>query len=343
MQSYGVPRSRRGPSFVSLSSRKLSEVARRMGSMLRAGLPVERTLRVVGDSERSHAVSRALRGMVDRIHAGETLSQAMRAYSPLFPPLFVEMIEVGEVSGALDEVFRFLAEHYEWRGRIRRQTVISLIWPSVEFVAACLVLGAVFWIISEINGGGFPFVAGVFLALPFVIALGGYLGYSFSGVIVSSETASRTLLSIPVVGRVFKSMALAKLGFALKVSLNAALPIRDCLEKAARASDNSAVAGEVDRVISAVESGETLHEAFARTSFIPHDLLATIEVGEVSGELGALVGRMAEYYAEDAQASLKALCIGMVWAIRLAVICFVAYFVLRLAFGYMSLLDSLME
>jgi type II secretory pathway component PulF len=220
--------------------------------------------------------------------------------------------------------------------------VISLIWPSVEFVAACLVLGAVFWIISEINGGGFPFVAGVFLALPFVIALGGYLGYSFSGVIVSSETASRTLLSIPVVGRVFKSMALAKLGFALKVSLNAALPIRDCLEKAARASDNSAVAGEVDRVISAVESGETLHEAFAKTSFIPHDLLATIEVGEVSGELGTLVGRMAEYYAEDAQASLKALCVGVVWAIRLAVIGFVAYFIFRFAFGYMSLLNSLM-
>lgn len=342
-QSDYEPRSRRGPSFASLSSRKLSEVARRMGSMLKAGLSAERTLRVVGDGERNYAVRRAMRGMVERINGGDSLSQAMRAHSPLFPPLFVEMVEVGEVSGSLDEVLRYLAEHYEWRARIRRDMLIGLIWPGIEFVLACFILGFVFYIMSFFNRGGVPFVSVVFFAAPFVVPLGAYIAYSFAGVIFSQEGVARGLLSIPLVGRAFKSMALAKFGFALKVSLNAALPVRDCLMKAARASDNSAVMGEVERVISAVESGDTLHGAFSRSSLIPSDLLASIEVGEVSGELGAMVGRMAEYYAEDAQASLRALSILIVWAIRIAVICFVAYFVLRLAFGYFSLLNSLME
>ncbi len=343
MQREYVRRSRRGPSFSSLSSRKLSEVARRMASMLKAGLPAERTLRVVGETERNYAARRAMQGMIERLRGGDKLSEAMRAYTPLFPPLFVEMVEVGESAGSLDEVLSYLAEHYEWRTRIRRETLIGLIWPGIEFVAACFVLGLVFWIISGINRGGFPFVSGVFFAAPFVIALGGYVAYSFSGMVFSPEAVSRAILRIPLVGRAFRSMALAKFGFALKVSLNAALPVRDCLRKAASAADNTAIAGEVGRVISIVEEGDTLHEAFSRSSLIPHDLLAMIEVGELSGELGELVGRMADYYAEDAQASLRALCVGAVWAIRFAVICFVALFIFYFAFQYFSLINSLME
>jgi len=294
-----------------------------MGAMLKAGLPIERVLRTAASEGRADSVTLALRRVLTRVSQGGALSEAFRAESPLFPALFVEMVEVGEVAGGLDRVLTYLADHYEWRGRIRRRAIIGLIWPGIEFFFACMVIA----LVMKLALGSTP-LAVLFLAAPFIIAVVGYVGYSMAGKVYGREAVSRGIMRIPLVGKALKAMALAKFSFALGMSLQAALPIRDCLRKAGSACDNQAIGSEVERMIPAVERGETLFDSFSSSKLIPDDLLAAIEVGEVSGELTELVGRMSEYYQEEAQTTLEGLVTGVVWTIRIAVLLFAAIFIL---------------
>src|SRR4029079_5511810 len=145
-----------------ISSRSLIQLCHRVGTAVRSGVDARR----VWEMEERHAsgpLRTALGSIRQQVTAGATVADGMQASNGYFPPMFVQMVAVGEQTGKLDEVLHRLAEHYEHLASMRRTFWIGIAWPLFELVFAVLVIGLVIFItgiISAASGGAAPDVRG---------------------------------------------------------------------------------------------------------------------------------------------------------------------------------------
>src|SRR5688572_3727358 len=145
-----------------ISTRALVNFCHRVGTAVRTGIDARR----LWEMEERHA-SGATRGAISTIrqhvNAGGTIAEGMQASPGFFPPMFVQMVAVGEQTGQLDEVLRRLAEHYETLASLRRMFWFGIAWPLIELVVAVLVIGLVIFItgiIASATGGPAPDIPG---------------------------------------------------------------------------------------------------------------------------------------------------------------------------------------
>src|SRR5262245_50364318 len=123
-----------------ISSRSLIQLCRRVGTAVKSGIDARR----VWEMEERHAtgpLKTALGGIRQQIAGGGTVAEGMQSADGYFPPMFVQMVAIGEQTGKLDEVLHRLAEHYEHLATMRRTFWIGIAWPLFELVFAVLVIG----------------------------------------------------------------------------------------------------------------------------------------------------------------------------------------------------------
>ena len=133
-----------------ISTRKLINLCHRVGTAVRSGIDV----RKVWEMEERHAsgpLKTALGTIKDRVSTGGTVSEAMHEQNGFFPPMFVQMVAVGEHTGKLDEVLQRLAEHSEHQASMKRTFWLGIAWPLFELVFAVLVIGLVIAITGGLN------------------------------------------------------------------------------------------------------------------------------------------------------------------------------------------------
>ncbi len=135
-----------------ISTRSLINLSQRVGTALRSGVDARR----VWEMETRHATGSLkdqLEAIRQRVAAGDPVADAMRSANGYFPPMFVQMVEVGEATGKLDEVLLRLAEHYEHQQQMKRAFWIGIAWPLFELVFAVFVIGFLIFILGAIGSG----------------------------------------------------------------------------------------------------------------------------------------------------------------------------------------------
>ena len=161
-----------------IKMRHLAGLCRRSATALGAGIDV----RTVWAREAERTSGWATRGRLltvsEAVHRGESMAEALAATGDFFPPLFRELVAVGEQSGQLSEVFAQLADHYEGRLQLRRVFLGAIAWPMIELAAAVVVIGFLIWIMGVIGHGidplGFGLVgnAGLMIYIAFLATVG---------------------------------------------------------------------------------------------------------------------------------------------------------------------------
>jgi type II secretory pathway component PulF len=309
-------------------------------TMLDAGLPVIRVLEVLS-SQAPGRVGAKIARMKRAVEAGDNLTEAA-GKQHIFPPLFLQLVSVGEESGTLERTLAELGRYYEFQQRLWRSFVARVTLPVVQYVAAVAIVSFATHIINSLmdRPSGFARIM--------VPGYGVPLAVIFSYVFLlkplgATRAVHEVLLRVPVVGNVTRSLALARFSLVMQLLLESATPIGRGLVRAAEATDNGAFAARGKRMAAAVEGGATLTEALERTGLFPREYVEVVRIAEESGKMSERFGWLAAHHADRAEFALQALGTALAWLVWLIVAGFIISFIFKIFSQYVGTLNSLMS
>lgn len=302
-----------------ISTRALINLCHRVGTAVRSGIEARR----VWEMEERHASGRlktALRTIRDNVASGGTVAEAMHQSGGYFPPMFVQMVAIGEHTGKLDEVLLRLAEHYEHQTSMQKIFWFGIAWPMLQLFAAVLVIGLVIWItgmIADTRGGEAVDILGWGLtgtSGAIIWFLGcGFVAFAIVAVAIA---LSRGLfgpgpvlaaMRIPVLGKCLESFALSRLTWALALSLDSGMDAGRAVELSIKATQNPYYETSLPRVTGGIRANQQFHESFAAAGVFPGDFIQQLEAAELAGATTESLLRLAKGYEDRARTSVKIL------------------------------------
>jgi len=299
-----------------ISTKDLAALNRRLGTALGAGVDVRNVW--TRESKNAHGAARRVYGDVrDAVSRGSSVSEALDRTGRYFPEMFRELVRVGEESGQLPEVFRQLADNYEHQLQMRRNFLGAIAWPVFELVFALTVVGVLIYVMGAIPqlrdsgidmlGMGLKGTSGLvtYLAGLAAIAAGLFVVYraTVRGAIWAAPV-QRVLMRVPKLGGALETFSLARLTWAMRVTLNTGMDTRKALALSLASTRNVLYTQHTEKVLKAIRSGHEIHEALKETGAFPVAFLDAVEVGEQSGMLTETMGNMSNLYQEEARSAM---------------------------------------
>ncbi|MCB5251498.1 MAG: type II secretion system F family protein [Candidatus Cloacimonadaceae bacterium] len=297
-----------------VSLKTLVFFTRQLSTMFSAGLTIEKAITDLEKEEKNKKFAKVLRKIGDDIRKGFSLSEAMLQHPGVFSPLYVALVQAGEISGTLHTVLDELSDYLEKIEDTRRKVTSAMAYPVFILVFLIGVIwGMFYWIIpmfaevysdfnAELPGptlvaiGISNFVVNnLFLAiLIFILAIASlFLVYLTDRGRYVMDTIK---LRIPVVGGVITNSIMSKFSRTFSILMAAGVPIMDTMELTENVVQNAVVEGAVRRARVLVKEGYGVANAFRRTGQFPPTLLQMLATGEETGDMDKLLGKAAQFY-----------------------------------------------
>jgi type IV pilus assembly protein PilC len=310
LKGLGVRKGRIPPDLLLLFGQELA-------ALLKAGLPLVQSLDIMLDRQRHEVFRRSLTTVRDKVKSGLALSEAFRAEGPLYPPILSASITAGERSGNLEGVLRRFATYLRLTQSLKKKAVSAAIYPLVLMammtgLAAILVVVVIpqfesFYAdfdvtlplltraLMGLSVGLRRHILWVLLALAAVVVFtASWLRREGSGLIVD-----RTLMKIPMVGRLLRMYATSQLARTLSALLTGGLPLLNAMEVAAASISNRAMAAAVGQAVPQIREGKSLTVALDSTGMVENLALEMVKVGEQTGALADMLAAVADFYDEE--------------------------------------------
>ena len=287
---------------------------------------------------------RALRGLAndiaDKLSKGDSLEDALEPHRNCFPPLFVELVAVGEQSGRLEDTFSELAEYYETSLRVQRDFRSQMMYPTIQYLAAVFVISLLIFIMGMLSskdavGLGLTGTTGALTFL--LIGLGLFVAVLLFFKLSANSVQWRArmegiLLYVPAWGPALLNFALHRFCIALRMTTEAAMRAEKVLHYSFRATTNSAFLRGEDRAIAAAKKGSEIHEALAASGApFPEEFRSMVVVAEESGEMSELMEKLANNYREEGARRLKEAAQYTGWAVYGMVALMMIFFIYSIA------------
>jgi type IV pilus assembly protein PilC len=303
----------------------LAVFSRQFATMINSGLSLLRALSILTEQTENPFLSAKLAEVRADVETGSSLSAAMAKRGDVFPPLMVNMCKAGEVGGFLDQVLLEVAKNYEAEAKLRGKIKSALTYPTVVFVFAILAVIVMLIFVVPTFGKIFSSLGGTlpaptrllvalshgmkFIAPILVVALvAGFIGY---GKVKHQERVRRVVdplkLKLPVFGKLFQKVALARFARNLGTMMHAGVPILQSLQIVGEASGNVILNDAVIAVMDSVRSGESLAGPLAHHSIFPPMVVQMMAVGEDTGALDSMLYKISEFYDQEVEATTEAL------------------------------------
>jgi len=322
-----VQRSESGPRFnVSISIPSLQRVSamdqalmtRQLSTLIGAGIPLVDALRALTEQTENPRLKTVLGQVRDRVNEGGALADALGA-SDVFSDLFVSMVRAGEAGGALQVVLDRLADYLEAQVRLRNRVSSIMIYPLFMMAFAMVVVGVLVTVVL-------PQITELLVTLdqplPFytrwIIAASNFVREWWWGIGIAAIAAGlglraaistqrgRTIwdrgkLQVPVMGKAVRLIAIARFTRTLATLLAGGLPIVRALATSKDVADNTVLGNAIDRATESITEGASLARPLRDSGEFPPMVTHMIEVGERSGELVAMLGKVADTYDEQVE------------------------------------------
>jgi type II secretory pathway component PulF len=336
-----------------LSAKTLGELSHRLAVETESGIDVRRTWKREAESARSR-VRGDFQQVSDAVSRGDSLSVALAGTGQLFPPLFREIVDVGEKTGTLGRVFHRLSSHYRKNVELQRMFLMAIAWPMIELVIAICVIGFLIWmlgIVAQRNRGepidvlGFGLIGnrGLLVYSIFIVAV----GTCVAGLVVAvrrgvmwTRPLQRGMMRIPVLGGSLEKLALARLTWALHLTMNVDMDLRRVVPLVLRATGNDYYIRHTPDAASLVATGHPLHKAFSATGVFPADFIDALEVAEESGAVVESMERLSKRYEDEAEMALKLLTTFAGVAVALVVMGLIVMMIFRIAGFYIGTIND---
>lgn len=296
---------------------EFEKLCNRIGRSLKAGLSI---VSVWENESRSRkgAIAEAFREVLREISSGETLANAVAKHE-CFPPIFVEMVRVGEETGRLDRAFLRLSEHFRHLQQMRRTFIAGITWPLFQLFAAIGVVTLFFIVLAVLESMITLFKAPDIFMLGFgpignlilfwiLLAIGGTgLFILIKGTSAGwfGELPMKLALRIPLVGNTIKTLCLSRFAWSFGMAIEAGMDAQRAIRLGVRSTDNFFYTAHEEEIAQSVAAGNDFYSSLQRTGAFPDDLLQAVDVGEVTGEITESLERLSDDYREQAEIALK--------------------------------------
>lgn len=297
----------------------LMVLTRQMATLVDAGLPLLRGLRVLQRQTRNVGLRDALANMSDSVEGGSTFSEALANHPRIFNNLYVNMVRAGEAGGVLEVVLNRLAEFMEKAEKIKNKVKSAMIYPVVVLVAAVGILS--FLLVSVIpkfeeifrellEGKELPpitkFVIGasnlvkhnfviVALGIVAIIIVFRIWGATKSGRVIMDGVKLRS----PIFGTLIRRTAIARLTRTLGTLMHSGVPVLQALQIVRDTAGNAVVARAMQSVHDSVKEGESMTTPLEASKVFPPMVVSMVEVGEETGALPDMLIRVADTYDDE--------------------------------------------
>jgi MSHA biogenesis protein MshG len=297
--------------------------SRQMYTITKSGIPLLRGLRGLVGSTHNEVLRAALQDILESLESGRDLGGSFRRHPNIFPPLYVNLIAVGEATGTLERAFRALADYLAQDQEMRDRVKAAMRYPLIVMIVIAIAIGVIttfviprFAPLFKALGNNIPWPTKVVMGAADLAQHDGWwlLGCALGALaliraLVRTEAGRlrwhKLKLHLPVFGRLAHEASLARASRTLATSLQAGLPMLTALNLIARSTGNDHMTQRILKMREAVERGEPLSRAATSAGMFPPLVLQMMAVGEETGELGELLEEMAGFYEREVDYTLK--------------------------------------
>jgi len=315
----------KGPKDKAVAAKNLAIFTRQFSVMIDAGLPLVQCLEILGNQEEDKNFSAVILATRGDVESGATLADAMRKHPKTFDALFTNMIAAGEAGGILDTILKRLAVYIEKAVKLKGQVKSAMIYPVAVILIAAVVVGVILWkvIPTFANlfaglGAELPLPTRVVIALsnnlvrfgPFLLVGLAAIGYGFKAYYATEggrKTIDAVLLKLPVMGQLLRKIAVARFCRTLSTLLASGVSILEALDITARTSGNAVIEEGILETRKSIERGETIAGPLRETNVFPSMVVQMIGVGEATGALDTMLGKIADFYEEEVDVAVAGL------------------------------------
>jgi type IV pilus assembly protein PilC len=300
--------------------------SRQLATMLAAGIPLVQAFEIVGAGHDKPAMQRLILDIKSDVEGGTSLHEALGRHPLYFDDLFVNLVEAGEQAGALEGLLDKIATYKEKSEAIKKKVKKALFYPAaVLAVAVVVTIILLLFVIPQfedlfkgfgadlpaftqmvINLSKFIQHEGIFIAI--VVAAAAYTFFYFhKRSRKMREVIDRMALKFPIIGPILNKAAVARFARTLSTMFAAGVPLVEALESVAGACGNIVYEDAVMKMRDEVATGQRLQRAMENTGKFPNMVVQMIAVGEESGALDSMAGKVAKFYEDDVDAAVDSM------------------------------------
>jgi type IV pilus assembly protein PilC len=309
-----------------VKSKALSIFTRQFSVMIDAGLPLVQCLEILAQQQENKYFQQILLQVRQDVEEGSTLAAAMARHPKVFDQLYSNMVEAGEAGGILDLILQRLSTFIEKLVKLKRDVISAMIYPAAVVLMAVGAIAVIMVVVIPQFQQIFLGLLGPGEQLPLptriVVGISNFLAgwggliilITLIGLVVAfkfyyktpagRKVIDRILLKIPLLGDILRKVAVARFSRTLSTLLASGVPILQSLEITAKTAGNVIIEEAILKVRTGVERGESFVEPLKATEVFPHMVAQMIGIGEQTGALDAMLGKIADFYEQEVDAAI---------------------------------------
>ena len=300
-------------------------MTRQFATMIDAGLPLVQCLEILFSQQENRTFKRILKNIKEDVEEGSTFADALKQHPEVFDDLFVNLVAAGEIGGILDIILNRLAAYIEKAAKLKKKVKGAMTYPIVVMVIAVLVVAVILIFVIPVFqsmfadfGKALPVPTQIVVAMSHFVK--NYILYIIVGFVLlifafrrfyktekGRALVDKVVLEIPVFGMLLRKVAVAKFTRTLGTMISSGVPILDSLDIVAATAGNMTIEEAIRETRQSISEGRTIAEPLADSEVFPSMVVQMISVGEATGALDTMLGKIADFYDDEVDAAVDAL------------------------------------
>ena len=300
-------------------------MTRQFATMIDAGLPLVQCLEILYSQQDNRTFRKILKTIKEDVEEGSTFADALKQHPDAFDDLFVNLVAAGEIGGILDIILNRLAAYIEKAAKLKKKVKGAMTYPIVVMVIAVLVVAVILIFVIPVFqtmfadfGKALPVPTQIVVALSDFLK--SYIIYMIVGLALlvfafrrlyktekGRTVVDNLVLKTPVFGMLIRKVAVAKFTRTLGTMISSGVPILDSLDIVAATAGNKTIEEAIRETRQSISEGRTIAEPLADSEVFPSMVVQMISVGEATGALDTMLGKIADFYDDEVDAAVDAL------------------------------------
>ncbi len=309
--------------------RDLVIFSRQFATMIDSGLPLVQCLDILSNQSENPTMRDQLRVVKEKVEGGNTFAESLKAFPDTFDDLYVNLVAAGEVGGMLDTIMNRLAAYLEKNQKLIRQVKGAMTYPIIVVAVSAVVIALLltkvvptFKDMFEDFGSALPAPTQFVVTLSewltaniLYVIVGMILGFMAFGRFIATPKGKyifhSTLLKLPLFGDIIVKVGVARFCRTLSTMLSSGVPILEALDICSRTAGNVVIEEAIQGAGKSISEGRTISEPLLESKVFPKMVCQMVGVGEATGALDVMLGKIADFYDEEVDVAVEALTSSM--------------------------------
>jgi type IV pilus assembly protein PilC len=296
---------------------------RQFSTMIDAGINITSCLEILHSQETSPRFKKILSDIRNSVQSGQNFTEALKKHPEQFDDLFVSMIAAGEAGGSLDTILQKLSAYMEKSARLKARVKGAMTYPVITMIVAVMIISVIMVFVIPVFeqmfadfGSALPLITQLVVNISrfirdmvfFITGAGILFIFGFRRFYNSQKgrfAVDRLLLNLPVFGNMVRKVAVAGFAGTMSTMISNGVAILQALEISSKTGGNKIIESAIYNAHQDVTQGNTLHDSLTQTGFFPDMVCQMVAVGEKTGSLDVMLGKIAVFYEEQVDQALE--------------------------------------